>query len=126
MTKPNESEETRERPISQTATVTWAAGSVFVAWLVAVVGVALVRVRPWNEWSAWRSWLGETRREWEIFAPGVLLALAVYGVDQAQRLWKADGGWSPRVVGVMLAVAAAGAGGILWGLYTLGLRPFYG
>lgn len=96
----------------------------FVAWLGVILLVAVARVRPWNEWSSWRRWLRADRRGWEMLIPGLLLGLSALAVVRAHTLWERGDGWSPRVVGLMLVGTAAGAGGVLWGLYTLGLRPF--
>jgi hypothetical protein len=64
------------------------------------------------------------RRGWEILIPGLLMGLAVYVFVQAQRMWERGEGWSPRLVGLLLIGTGAGVGGVFWGLFTLGLRPF--
>jgi len=44
---------------------------------------------------------------------------------RAHDRWS-DEGWSPEVVGMVLVGTGAAFGGVLWGLYCLGLRPFAG
>ncbi len=97
---------------------------VMAGWLGAIALVAMARIRPWNEWESWRRWFSAGRRGWELLMPGLLLAAAVTAFVWAQPLWKRDKGWSPRVVGLALLGVAAGATGAVWGLYTLGIRPF--
>jgi hypothetical protein len=96
----------------------------FGAWLAAIVLVAVARVRPWNEWRSWRRWLRADSRGWEILIPGLLLGLAAFTFVRAQELWQRGEGWSPRLVGLVAIGLGSGVGGVLWGLYTLGLRPF--
>jgi hypothetical protein len=93
-------------------------------WFGAIALVAMARIRPWNEWASWRRWFSAGRRGWELIIPGLLLAAAVTAFVWAQPLWKEDDGWSPRVLGLVLLGVAVGAGGAVWGLYTLGIRPF--
>jgi len=99
--------------------------AVFALWLGTALLVALARVDPWNETKSWRKWLRADERGWEILAPGLLLAFAVLAYIRAHDRWS-DEGWSPETLGMVLIGTAAGAGGLLWGLYALGMRPFTG
>ncbi len=97
----------------------------FILWLGAALVVALARVDPWNESKSWRKWLGADQRGWEILIPGLLLAFAVFAYTRAHDRWSEEG-WSPETLGMVLIGSVAGVGGLLWGLYALGMRPFTG
>ena len=98
---------------------------VFVSWVALVILVAAVRVDPWNKWNSWRRWLRADERGWELLIPGILMALAAWLFVRSHDRW-ADEGWSPEVVAMVLLATGAATGGILWGLFCLGLRPFAG
>ena len=126
--EPVEGEQSRRRfrlrwtwaEIRGTAPVT-----MFMLWLGAVLVVALARVHPWNESKSWGKWLRADQRGWEILIPGLLLALAVFTFTRAHDRWS-DEGWSPETLGMVLIGTVTGAGGLVWGLYALGMRPFTG
>jgi len=98
---------------------------VFILWLGVALVVALARVDPWNQSKSWRKWFRADRRGWELLIPGLLLALAVFVYTKAHDRWSEEG-WSPETLGMVLIGSVAGVGGLLWGLYSLGLRPFIG
>jgi len=102
-----------------------APGLAVAFWAFAVALVAFARVDPWNEWKSWRKWLRADERGWELLIPGLLGMGATWFFIRAHDRWS-DEGWSPEVVGMVLVGTGAAFGGVLWGLYCLGLRPFAG
>ena len=90
-----------------------------------VLLVALARVDPWNKSKSWRKWLRADERGWELLIPGILLAASTFLFIKAHDRWQ-DEGWSPEVVAMVLLASGAAIGGVLWGLFCLGLRPFAG
>ena len=99
--------------------------TVFILWLGVVLVVALARVDPWNETESWRKWLRADERGWELLIPGLLMGSAVFTFTRAHDRWAKEG-WSPEALGMVLVGSVAGVGGLVWGLYALGMRPFMG